>query len=112
MSLTMSHDNLPRASRSLGGSIARDGLLALWGRLRHPRAEAYEAWLEERDMVVITATLTRLSERQLNRIGMSHRTLALDVDDLAIRTARERMIARDVLEIIDNGPAPAAIAAE
>lgn len=83
---------------------------AVLGRLFHRHAQACEARQEERDMTVITATLMRLSERQLNRIGMSRRTLALDVDDLATRADQERQICREVMEIVKGGESRRAIA--
>lgn len=97
---------------TLKNRLRPDSLPALLGRLRHRDADAYQAWLEERDMLVITATMMRLSERQLNRIGMSHETLPLDVDDLAHRAARDRRIASEVLEIVEGSNNARAIAAE
>lgn len=93
--------------------LRRDGLLALWGRLRHRDNAAYEAWLEERDMIMITAALLRLNDRQLARIGMQRSTLALDVEDLALRSARERDLGREILELVrDSAPERRALAAE
>ncbi len=112
MSMTVTETSRGRTSLTLTRSLRRDGVLGLLGRLRSRDAEAYEAWLEERDMTAITSRLMRLSERQLNRIGMSRRTLAMDVDDLAERTRRERLIAREVLEIVYEAERPRAIAAE
>jgi hypothetical protein len=100
-------ENLPASGRG----YLQDGLSGLYGRLRHRDGAAYQDWLEERDMIVITATLMRLSERQLNRLGMSRQTLAMDVEDLAERAARDRDIARDVLEIVEDDRA-SSIAAE
>ncbi|MGY6696322.1 MAG: hypothetical protein ACXIUW_09915 [Roseinatronobacter sp.] len=92
----------------------KDGLIGLWGRMFHRDPEDYEAWLEERDMTIITATLMRLSERQLNRLGMSHSTLVLDVEDLALRAERDAQIASDVLSLVEDEATPDqhAIAAE
>lgn len=93
----------------------RDGVVGLWGRLRHRDRHAYEAWLAERDMIIITAALLRLNERQLNRIGLSHATLSLDVDDLAHRAAREAQLTDDILRIVEDDyetPQHHAIAAE
>jgi hypothetical protein len=90
-----------------------DGLISLWGRLRYRKPAAYDAWMHERDMTIITAALMRLTERQLNRLGMSHATLALDVEDLALQAARNAQMSRDVLELVraeDQGDT--AIAAE
>lgn len=80
----------------------RDGLLGLWGRLVHRNDESYDRWLEERDLTIITATLLRLNERQLNRLGFSRGTLALDVEDLADRAKREAELAREVLRLVEN----------
>lgn len=94
-------------------ALRQDGLLGLWGRLRHRAPGAYDEWLEERDMIVITATLLRLNDRQLARIGMQRSTLALDVDDLVLRCARERELGQEVLELVrDPAPRSHAIAAE
>ncbi len=97
----------------------KDGLLGRWGRVFHRNQESYERWLEERDLTVITASLLRLNERQLNRLGFSRSTLALDVEDLALRARREAQLVLDVLRIVedDEGNAQArdhrhAIAAE
>ncbi len=95
----------------------KDGVIGLWGRVFHRTPEAYDAWLEERDMIMITAALLRLNDRQLRRIGMSRVTLALDIEDLALRAQRDAEIARDVLRIVeDETPTeqtpPHAIAAE
>lgn len=110
MSMTQTAQNLPaRKAR-------KDGVIGLVGRFIYRDPAAYEAWLEERDMTIITAALLRLNERQLNRIGMSRPTLALDVEDLALRAIRDRQIAEDVLRIVeserDEDTAPHAIAAE
>ena len=82
--------------------MRKDGLLGLWGRLFHREQESYERWLEERDLTVITASLLRLNERQLNRLGFSRSTLALDVEDLAHRARREAQLALDVLRIVED----------
>jgi hypothetical protein len=83
-------------------SLRKDGMISLWGRLRYRQPEAYDAWLQERDMTIITATLMRLSERQLNRLGLSRATLALDVEDLALRARREAEIVHEVLELMQE----------
>ncbi len=97
----------------------KDGLLGLWGRVVHRNQESYERWLEERDLTLITASLLRLNERQLNRLGFSHATLALDVEDLAARARREAQLAHEVLRIVegddsdaDAGESRHAVAAE
>ena len=108
--MSMTSTNLPQLAAP---SLRKDGLISLWGRLRYRQPDAYHAWLEERDMTIITATLMRLSERQLNRLGLSRGTLALDVEDLALRARRETEIAREVLELVeDEAPPQHAIAAE
>jgi len=112
MNLTPTEAPAGKSVQTVVDRIRRDGVLGLWGGLRQRDPEAYEAWLEERDMIVITATLMRLSERQLDRIGMSRKTLAIDVDDLAARTLRERRIGRDVLEIVGERNTLEVIAAE
>lgn len=90
------------ALRTASQTLRTDGATALVARLRLRQKETYEEWLEERDIIMVIAALRRLSERQLERIGMSHKTLALDVEDLVERAARDRQIARDVLELVDN----------
>ncbi len=112
MTLTLTETPTGKSSLTITRSLRRDGFVGLWGRLRHREADAYEAWLEERDMIIITATMMRLSERQLNRIGMSGKTLAMDINDLAEKMLRERRIARDMLEIVDERDRSEAIAAE
>lgn len=94
----------------------RDGLIGLWGRLVHRDPDTYEKWLEDRDMILITAALLRLNERQLNRIGLSHATLSLDVEDLARRATNDARLTSDILRIVegdfDRQPTCGAIAAE
>jgi len=51
---------------------------ALWYR----DTGIYDDWLEERDTIAITVALSRLSDRQLARIGMNRSTLPLDIEDL------------------------------
>ncbi|MCC6002380.1 MAG: hypothetical protein JJU19_16195 [Pararhodobacter sp.] len=108
--MSMTSTNQPQLARP---SLRKDGLISLWGRLRYRKPGAYDAWLHERDLIIITATLKRLTERQLNRLGMSHKTLALDVDDLALRARRDAEIAREVLALVeDDADERHAIAAE
>lgn len=90
------------APKSVASVGRKDGLLGLFGRLMYRDSEAYEAWLAERDMIIITATLLRLKERQLNRIGLSRTTLALDVEDLVLRAEREAQLTSDVLRIVEE----------
>jgi hypothetical protein len=108
--MNMTLTNPPQTVRA---RLRKDGLISLWGRLRHRQPDAYEAWLQERDMTIITATLMRLSEGQLNRLGLSHKTLALDVEDLALRAQRDTEVCREVLALVtDDAPEGHAIAAE
>ncbi|MCC5984951.1 MAG: hypothetical protein JJU42_11355 [Rhodobacteraceae bacterium] len=80
----------------------KDGLIGLWGRIIHRDRDAYERWLAERDLTAITACLLRLNERQLNRLGFSHATLGMDVEDLALRAKHEAQIGMDVLRIVED----------
>ena len=93
-----------------------DGLIGLWGRLIHRDPECYDIWLEERDMTIITAALMRLNERQLNRLGLSKATLALDVEDMAHRAERDAELTSEILRIVEDAEQhdtpPHAIAAE
>ena len=90
--------------RSAVKTLRRDGAAGLVARARLREADAYEDWCEERDIVAVIATLRRLSERQLDRIGMSHATLALDVEDLVARAAREREITGEMLTVVGETP--------
>lgn len=83
-------------------TLRTDGPAALVARARLREREDYREWLEERDIVCVIATLRRLSERQLALLGMSHGTLALDVEDLVERARTERSIGRDGLELVDS----------
>ena len=84
------------------GGLMRDGVVGLWGRLRYRDPAEFDAWMQERDLTIITATLMRLSERQLDRLGMSRRTLALDVEDLARNAHRRRVIGHEVLRLLED----------
>lgn len=96
MSMTAIAAYAPRGVRR------KDGVIGFVGRMIHRDPEAYEAWLEERDKIIITATLLRLKERQLNRIGLSRATLAFDVEHLVTRAEREAQICSDILRIVDG----------
>ena len=72
-------------------------------RFRDP--EIYEDWLEERDTIAITVALSRLSNRQLDRIGMNRATLPLDIEDLKEFSARNREITEEILKIVETGDA-------
>ena len=97
---------LTNGLRSAVKTLRQDGAVGLLARTRLREAHAYEAWSEERDVIAVIATLRRLSERQLDRIGMSHATLALDVEDLVARATREREITSEILRVVDSAPAP------
>ncbi len=84
------------------GTLRADGPAALWARVQLRKQDDYEEWLEERDIVRVIAALRRLSERQLARIGMSHSTLALDVEDLVTRAELERRVGSEVLELVSD----------
>lgn len=84
------------------GALRTDGPAGLWARVQLRERDAYEEWLEERDIIAVIAALRRLSERQLARIGMSHKTLALDVEDLVARAESERTLSRDVLALVET----------
>lgn len=102
---------LTNGLRSAVKTLRRDGAVGLVARARLRKADAYEDWCEERDVIAVIATLRRLPERQLARIGMSHATLAMDVEDLVARAAREREITTEILRVVDTAP-PRMMAAE
>lgn len=79
-----------------------DRVLGLWGRIMHRDHAAHARRLQERDLTVITACLLRLNERQLNRIGFSRSTLALDVHDLAEKARRDAELAEDILRLVED----------
>lgn len=95
---------LTNGLRSAVKTLRQDGAVGLVARARLREAGAYEDWCEERDIIAVIATLRRLSERELGRIGMSHATLALDVEDLVARAEREREITREVLTVVGEAP--------
>lgn len=78
----------------------RGGLVETLAAFRYRDEAAYEEWLDERDTVIIAATLSRLSDRHLSCIGLSRDTLVMDIDDLKRITERNRRIAHEVLEIV------------
>lgn len=77
---------------------------ALWYR----DTGIYDDWLEERDTIAITVALSRLSDRQLARIGMNRSTLPLDIEDLKEFSERNREITEEIIRIVETGDAPAA----
>lgn len=84
----------------MSADLRRDGVIGLWGRIMHRDPESYATWLETRDLTIIAATLLRLNERQLNRLGMSRATLTLDVEALALRAEQDRAMVCDILRIV------------
>lgn len=85
-----------------------ESLAMIWGRLRHRDPAAFEAWLCDRDLTSIIATLLRLNDRQLRRIGMTRATLGLDVEMLFIEVERRQRVGADVLELVASADAPGA----
>ncbi len=97
----------PTLPQPMGADLRRDGVIGLWGRIIHRDHEDYEAWLENRDLTIISAALLRLNERQLNRLGMSRATLALDVEALALRAEQDKAMVCDILRIVgEDAPTP------
>jgi uncharacterized protein YjiS (DUF1127 family) len=80
----------------------RGGLVETIATFRYRDEAAYEEWLEERDMLVISAALSRLSDRQLARIGLSRETLVIDIEDLRRLADRDRRIGHDVVTLIED----------
>ena len=68
-----------------------------------------ESWRTERDMRAIERALDRLSERQLNMIGMSRNSLTSDVFSLIERAEAGRRFADEVIGIVDDRPHRAAL---
>jgi hypothetical protein len=96
--------NRTASLRHVVQTLRAGGPAAVMAKVRLNEPQDYDAWLEERDIICVIAALRRLPERQLGRIGMSHKTLALDVEDLVHRAARDREISREVLELVKDGP--------
>ncbi len=82
--------------------LRENGPSGLWARLRYRDDDAFDAWQYERDLTLITAALLRLSERRLNRLGLSHSTLVLDVQHLIERTRREEETGREILSLVEQ----------
>lgn len=87
-----------RAGRKIWRGSLVETVVAL--RLRDP--QAYEDWLDERDTIVIASVLSRLTDRQLGRIGLSRETLVLDIEDLKRISARNGTIAAEALELVSG----------
>lgn len=97
------------AKRLSRRKLWRGGVVETIASLRYRDEAAYEEWLEDRDTVIIAATLLRLSDRQLARIGMSRNTVIIGVEDLKRQAERNRQIGHETLEIVDeaqDGTAP------
>jgi len=86
-------------------TLVTDGATCAWARLRHTERATYEDWLEERDMIGIIAALERLSDRELQRIGMNRKALGLDVSALIERVRRESEIGCAALSVVESDPA-------
>ena len=94
-------------SRKKARHFWRGNIFETVAALRFRDAEIYEDWLEERDTLAITVALSRLSDRQLDRIGMNRATLPLDIDDLKEFSARNREITEEIIKIVETGGAKA-----
>ncbi|KUF08738.1 hypothetical protein [Pseudoponticoccus marisrubri] len=75
--------------------------------------ERVESWRFQRDVAAVTATLDRLSDRQLAMIGMRRGELFEAVSDMMLRAEEERRIGREVVALLERpraapAPAPAA----
>jgi uncharacterized protein YjiS (DUF1127 family) len=90
---------------NLWQTLRSNGPACLMGRLRHRDSTDYQEWLEERDIIGIIAALGRLSDRELARIGMSRRTLGLDVSALMERVRREGEISAEIFTLVETEPA-------
>ncbi len=80
------------------------------GALLRGWLEAYGEWREYRDYDAIGAAFAKLSERQLNQLGMSRATLSIDLTDLMARADESRAHAAEIAALLD-GRAPFAAAA-
>ncbi|SIO54730.1 hypothetical protein SAMN05444722_3404 [Rhodovulum sp. ES.010] len=80
----------------------RGSLIESVAALHYRDPAAYDEWLESRDIVVITAALSRLSDRQLDRIGLNRETLVLDVEKMMEISARNSSIVSEALEIVEK----------
>lgn len=74
---------------------------------------AYAEWRDHRDYEAISSAFAHLSERQLNRIGMSRATLPLDLADLMARAEDGRAYTAEIEALLAQGtrsPAPLRLA--
>ncbi|MFO7759526.1 MAG: hypothetical protein R6V26_13810 [Roseovarius sp.] len=90
-------------SRKPARHFWRGSLFETVAALRFRDPEIYEDWLEERDTIAITVTLSRLSDRQLDRLGMHRATLPLDIENLKDFSARNREITEEIMKIVVTG---------
>lgn len=90
-------------SRKPARQFWRGNIFETFAALRFRDPEIYEDWLEERDTIAITVTLSRLSDRQLGRLGMNRATLPLDIENLKDFSVRNREITEEIMKIVDTG---------
>lgn len=91
-----------KSDRTFWRSNIFESFAALWYR----DADTYEDWLEDRDTIAITVALSRLSDRQLARIGINRPTLPLDIECLKEFSERNRKITEEIIKIVETGDAP------
>jgi uncharacterized protein YjiS (DUF1127 family) len=99
-------DRIETAPRKTPRHFWRGNIFETVAALRFRDKEIYDDWLEERDTIAITVALSRLSDRQLARIGMHRATLPLDIEDLKEFSARNREITEEIIRIVETGDAP------
>ena len=68
--------------------------------------ERYNSWCYRRDIIAITATLDRLSDRRLDMIGMRREELVEIVCDMMLRADEERQIGREIIELLEAPKTP------
>ncbi|TCO74270.1 DUF1127 domain-containing protein [Rhodovulum euryhalinum] len=83
----------------------RGNIIESMAALHYRDQDAYNEWLEARDTVSITAALSRLSDRQLDRIGLNRETLVLAVEGMMEANTRNGAIFREALEIVEPSEA-------
>lgn len=76
-----------------------DGAARRWGlaALR----QAYDDWRLGRDIAAIMAAFDRLSDRQLDLIGVSRGSLYDTVEEMILSAERERMLGEEVLALLE-----------
>ncbi|WP_068110754.1 hypothetical protein [Tropicimonas marinistellae] len=76
-----------------------DGLPRRWG-LTGLR-QAYDDWRFGRDIAAIMAVFDRLSDRQLDLIGVSRDSLYNTVEEMILAAERERMLGLEVVALLE-----------